>query len=439
MKRFLPSLKATILILFAVGILSIGNSAIAQIQITAATGPGSICIGDSIELFVNVTGGSGPITYAWSSSPSGWADTLQSTYASPTINTNYTVEISDTINSIDTTFLITVNPLPIVDLSSFNIFCEGSSIDIEIDNFAAILWSNGSTDTIINVNTNSTVWVEVTDVNGCIGSDTVVIAEQPLPVVDLGADTAFCDGLTITFDAGNGLNYLWNNGTTAQTLEVGTDGNFSVEVTDSYGCMASDDVEVTIYPLPVMTLTGDTVWMCVDDTIEVIGGTDMTYTYEWSNSLTDAIINVDAIGNYTLIITTDMECVDSIEIIVDHQRDAISSFVFFETFNHVVFENHSQNAWVYVWDFGDGSDLSLEENPVHDYPADTSNVFYIVTLYAANQCMEDTSTADVLTFDIEEFGGTSDISLFPNPNNGIFSLNGKLPANEEFSLRIKHA
>jgi hypothetical protein len=76
---------------------------------------------------------------------------------------------------------------------------------------------------------------------------------------------------------------------------------------------------------------------------------------------------------------------------------------------------------------------------VHDYPVFNENTWYTVTLIAENHCIEDTLMKNVLTFDIDELGGESTISLFPNPGNGVFTLNGNLPSNEEFTQHIFNA
>ncbi|MGJ3236069.1 choice-of-anchor B family protein [Marivirga sp.] len=49
----------------------------------------------------------------------------------------------------------------------------------------------------------------------------------------------------------------------------------------------------------------------------------------------------------------------------------------------VTFENSTQGANSYEWDFGDGSDISTEENPIHNYE-NAEN--YQVTLTATNDC-----------------------------------------------------
>jgi len=70
------------------------------------------------------------------------------------------------------------------------------------------------------------------------------------PVVNLGNDTSFCSGNTLTLDAGNaGMDFLWSDNSTNQTLDVATAGTYTVTVTDG-SCATTDTIEVGIDPLP---------------------------------------------------------------------------------------------------------------------------------------------------------------------------------------------
>jgi gliding motility-associated-like protein len=47
----------------------------------------------------------------------------------------------------------------------------------------------------------------------------------------------------------------------------------------------------------------------------------------------------------------------------------------------VAFDNTTTGAVNYIWDFGDNSELSYYENPIHEFPGDQTSG-YLVTLYA---------------------------------------------------------
>jgi hypothetical protein len=84
-----------------------------------------------------------------------------------------------------------------------------------------------------------------------MASDSVWVGLLPAPLIDLGADTAFCAGDSLVLDPGAGFSsYLWSNGSTASSINADTTGIYLVTVTDASGCSASDSVSVTVNPLP---------------------------------------------------------------------------------------------------------------------------------------------------------------------------------------------
>lgn len=85
----------------------------------------------------------------------------------------------------------------------------------------------------------------------------------------------------------------------------------------------------------------------------------------------------------------------------------------------VGFNNTSQFANSFLWDFGDGS-TSTEKSPVHTY-ASPGN--YTVKLSASNACKTVEKTQNVLTIlDAHEAQFLNEIQILPNPNDGRFTL-----------------
>ncbi|WP_343634503.1 PKD domain-containing protein [Fluviicola sp.] len=80
----------------------------------------------------------------------------------------------------------------------------------------------------------------------CYSYDTVVVTYSTFPVVNLGADTNLCEGSTLVLDAQNpGDTYLWNDGSTNQTLSVTTTGTYQVTVKNTAQCAKTDAINVT--------------------------------------------------------------------------------------------------------------------------------------------------------------------------------------------------
>lgn len=96
--------------------------------------------------------------------------------------------------------------------------------------------------------------------------------------------------------------------------------------------------------------------------------------------------------------------------------------------------NCSADANNYYWDFGDGSEFSDEKNPVHQYNATGT---YTVTLYATNDCGQHSKSIDISVvvtglFELD----FNEVKLFPNPNDGNFTLSVNVNDEGEYRLKI---
>ncbi|MDG1517004.1 MAG: PKD domain-containing protein [Flavobacteriales bacterium] len=78
------------------------------------------------------------------------------------------------------------------------------------------------------------------------GGDSVFVIVSENPVVNLGSDTAICDEETLKINAGNYASYLWNTTETTSNIEVAATKTYSVEVTDSKGCVGRDTLSVVV-------------------------------------------------------------------------------------------------------------------------------------------------------------------------------------------------
>jgi hypothetical protein len=96
----------------------------------------------------------------------------------------------------------------------------------------------------------------------------------------------------------------------------------------------------------------------------------------------------------------------------------IADFTFSQTGNQITLTNNSQNANTYFWDFGDGNNSS-QPNPTHAYG---TNGNYTITLIASSNCGSDTTTLQVnIAVGLNELL-LSQISIYPNPLQGILNL-----------------
>ncbi|WP_128151874.1 T9SS type B sorting domain-containing protein [Apibacter raozihei] len=213
---------------------------------------------------------------------------------------------------------ISINPLPVVNLGADRSICQGSSTTLDAGNTgSSYLWSTGATTQSIEVTQAGTYSVVVTDVNGCQGSDEIKISINPLPVVNLGADRSICQGSSTTLDAGNtGSSYLWSTGATTQSIEVTQAATYSVVVTDANGCQGSDEIKITVNPLPVVNLGADRSICQGSSTTLDAGNTGSSYL--WSTGATTQSIEVTQAGIYKVTVTNKNGCSSSSSIQINY-------------------------------------------------------------------------------------------------------------------------
>ncbi|WP_396191566.1 T9SS type B sorting domain-containing protein [Flavobacterium sp.] len=97
--------------------------------------------------------------------------------------------------------------------------------------------------------TSKTIYVRVSQSASCYRVIAILL-EVKNPFVNISGILNVCSGSTV-LTASAGSSYLWNNGSTTQSITVTTIGTYSVTVTDSSGC--SNVATVTIEPTQVAT------------------------------------------------------------------------------------------------------------------------------------------------------------------------------------------
>ncbi len=289
------------------------------------TGPSSVCVGTTDAFSIGAVAGA--LSYTWTV-PAG--TTINSGQGTTAINVtfgstsgNVTVTADNSCGSSPAaTYSVTINANPVVALGADTAIC-GSTLLLNAGNGGSTyLWSNSTTAQTLSATTSGTYSVLVTTVNGCTGSDAIVVTMNTPPTVALGADVTQCGG-TVLLDAGNaGSTFLWSTSATTQTLPVNTSGSYNVMVTDANGCTDNDTVMVTINPIPTVTGSAANDTACVADGPIALMGMPMSGT--WSgpgvsgNQFDPATAGV---GTHTaLYVYVDaMTCTDSasVAIVVD--------------------------------------------------------------------------------------------------------------------------
>jgi hypothetical protein len=178
---------------------------------------------------------------------------------------------------------------PLTQLSNDIVICEGNRITLR-NMFPRsqfnerYLWSTGDTGFAINTTASGIYWLELT--NGyCTTRDSIKVTFLPKPKVNLGGDQNICGLRTLTLNAANpGCTYRWSPGNeTSQTISVSKPGIYGVTVTAPNGCTATDQVSISMAPMPELEL-GDDIVTCEGEPITLKApDPNGAITYLWSD------------------------------------------------------------------------------------------------------------------------------------------------------------
>jgi gliding motility-associated-like protein len=267
----------------------------------------TICLGDSVQLGGSPTAPNG-ISVTWSPSTGLSDPTDPNPWATPNVTTTYSVEGNDP-NGCRSTEQVTVTvnqPLP-TGLADDYYLCPGDTLELSLQNTATATWTPSGT--VLNPSnqdyqffpSNTTIYgLEYTDTIGCEGVDTIEVLVNPTIPTDAGPDTALCFGDTVRI-GGNptafiNVTYSWTGtniidpSVSNPLVHPDTPGMYIVE-TSNDTCTGRDTAEVSISPVPPLTVVPDTI-VCTGDTAQLLAIT--TGTVQWSNGASlsdDTILN----------------------------------------------------------------------------------------------------------------------------------------------------
>jgi PKD repeat protein len=250
-----------------------------------------------------------------------------------------------------------------------------------------------------------------TSSQGCTASDEVTVVVNPVPVVIAGADQTVCSGEQVVLIASGADNYVWSNGVSNNIPFLPLPGvnTYSVVGTNSFGCTAMDEVQVSVVILeqPNFQVIGSG---CAPleitlDSYSTSGNCDWQISNGESLSGCTVQTILSQPGCYDVTLTiTQSGCTSSITALNAICADEVPSAFFVSdplqgtTLDPTVqFVNLSQNATSYEWFFGDGSDTSNAFEPIHDFPSDESGSYEVMLVASSlNGCTDTAITIIVI-------------------------------------------
>ena len=361
-----------------------------------------LCSGDSTGvIFIEASGGTAPYTYLWDN-----GETTTQIDSLPI--GDYTLTVTDDhLCTQDFTYTITSPSEVFIDTAITLVSCFGGD-DGAIDTSPSggippytYLWNTGETTQDIDTLVFGNYTLTITDSNECITQETFLVDQPATPVAItntsgniscFGGNDGFID---ITVSGGNGgYVFDWSNAAVSEDLTDLFIGVYIVEVQDSKGCIDRDTIELT-QPLAPLSLTTEmTPVICFSEangtaTVVADGGT-APYSYLWSNGETTSLITGLIIGDYSVVVTDSLGCVDSVTVTVTEPplltatADSIDVLCFGDSTGSVsVLALGGVGGYEYLWSTTDTTAT------VNNLPAGS----YTVTVNDANGCTSTASTS----------------------------------------------
>jgi gliding motility-associated-like protein len=275
----------------------------------AITGPLGLCPGENGQLEVGFFE-----TITWSS---GETDILNLPIDSAGV---FSVTVTDAIGcAASDTFEVRPFEVPLPVIVGDTSLCEGNSLTFGLtESYSSYDWEGVSDGPTLTVGQAGEYSVTVVNIDGCVGSDTVTVAEFPNPVLNLPSTQAYCASDSLLLAAPQPYEtFAWSNGSNTFSTFVSAPGPYSLTVTNAFGCIAVDTVDVIENPLPESGLDGP-FRFCAGDSVTV-NADPAAGDYMWSTAATTASVTLDQAGLYYLTITDGNSCqrIDTIAVLED--------------------------------------------------------------------------------------------------------------------------
>ncbi|MEP6646410.1 MAG: T9SS type A sorting domain-containing protein [Saprospiraceae bacterium] len=275
----------------------------------------NLCFGNSSAGLVSViTGGTSPYTASWSNGVNG--------NNNPNLPAGtYTVTITDN-NACSSTKSATITDPPLVTVN----VTTTDETGVGLNNGTATAnpaggtgaftyaWNNGGSTAMITGLAPGTYTVTVSDVNSCSNSGSAQVDPFGCSLdITLPADFTICgenSAVVKSFVTGNSgtLNYIWSNGSAADSIIVTQSGEYCVTVMDEAGCQDMDCIVVTVSPLPTFDcfVVSESSPGVMDGSIQCNG--TPANTYLWSTGATTPTITGLSPGVYCITIVNSNGC-----------------------------------------------------------------------------------------------------------------------------------
>ena len=380
-----------------------------------------VCAGSSLILY-----GTGAKSYQWSD---GVIDSLSFI---PTAAKTYTVTGLDSNGcSASATVSVGYNQLPVVVANATSTeICQGTTTLLYGTGAVKYTWTGNITDSIaFTPIATQTYTLTGTDINGCMGHDSITVLVDSVPNFNIKSSYTTCDGKAIAIGGltNSNNNYQWSPSSGLScvdcanpTLTVNGNNTYTVTATgNASGCATTKTVAITANPLPPVTATASSNKICVGDNETLTGGGATKYS--WTGGVINKVPFTPSITTtYTVTGTDSHTCsaTSTVLVTVNQLPLVTASTTAFNVCSGQTVKLTGGGALTYVWSPLVNNDSAFVL---------TNTQTFTVTGTDSNSC---SSTATV-TVTLSNCTGLQtinnsevQINIYPNPSSGIATIQG---------------
>jgi len=282
-------------------------------------------------------------------------------------------------------------------------------------------WSNGDTTSGISNLSGGNYQLTVTDDAGCTETASGFVNALQGPTLSTSKSDVTCyadSNGAAAVSVTNGTapySFQWSNGNTQSSINGLGAGTYSVTVTDSINCEATESVIInqpSATSLNVST-SNDECGTGNGMAVASAAGGAPPYNYQWSNGDTGSVINKLTSGSYSVTLTDQNGCtVNKTVTIEGNSQLQLTTSTTSDTSGQgmgsaTVNVTGGTSPYSYQWDDDDNQTTSTA--------TDLSPGLYIVTVTDSNGCQASTSVLVDNITGIADQSSEGSLFLYPNP------------------------
>lgn len=419
------------------------NNCVASSQFVTITQPSSISLTvNSTNLTCNASNnGTITITSTGGTSPHQYSINGGINYQSSNVFSNlspatYNIIVRDTTNCLSSSQNRTITQPSMLSFSATqsNISCNGSNngniIVSASGGTAPYQYSSDNGQTFQSANTFSNLSVNtyiilIKDSNNCTtNSQSFTITEPSAIFLNTTQNDVVCNGgnngvITVTATGGIGtFLYSKNNGSSYQTSNTFINlvaGTYDIKVKDANNCITNSQSviinEPTAIPQPTISISGSLVF-CIGDSVNLTSSSGNSYS--WSTSETAQSITVYNSSTVTVTVLDNLGCSSTSNqvSVTANSLPAIPTIT--ASGNTLTSSSASDNQWYF-------NGVIINGATYQNYNA-TQSGNYSVEVTNSYNCSSISATFYFTLTGINDNFNTVNISVYPNPNNGLVFL-----------------